>query len=275
MIQFHLKKKLEHFICKTIIILIFLPLMLYPSNEEDQVLYENTKFVEFMKIVIPISIVSTGLVLVSREEFRILLTDKWAQFTSPNHTSPDQQTEFYIKPLSEQSMQNTQCDKGVHFMFSYLPVIPVAMILDRGYYFLTEGKIKNKLSKWSIWSGVAFVTGFGFLEEYMDGHQEYEGFDLIDVGFNTAGTLFAIMKYYGIIDYIDFYWSFNRRMHENSSDYGKYQWWTFMKGYEFAVNIDLFSLLTEIKKDNSIFNLLIRTPGYIPDLKKLSYSRYN
>ena len=275
MIQFRLKKKLEHFICKIIIILIFLPLMLYPSNEDDKILYENTKFVEFMKIAIPITIVTTGLVLVSREEFRIFVTDKWAEFTSPNHTAPDQQISFYIKPFSEQYDQNTQCDKGVHFMFSYLPVIPVAMILDRGYYFLTEGKIKSELSTWSIWSGAVFVTGFGLLEEYMDGHQEYEGFDLIDVAFNSTGTLFAIMKHYCMIDYIDFYWSFNREMYEESANFGTYPWWTFMSGYEFAVNVDLYSLLTDIKKNNNIFNLLIRTPGYIPDLKKLSYSRYN
>ncbi len=275
MTQFRLKKKLEHFICKVFIVLIILPLMIYSSDENDKVLYENEKFVEIMKVAIPVSIVSGVLILASREEFRKYFSDKWTQFTSPNHTSLDQQIDFYIKPLSEQSMQNTQCDKGVHFMFSYLPVIPAAMILDRGYYILTEGKIKSELSDWSIWSGAAFVTGFGLLEEYMDGHQEYEGFDLIDVAFNTAGTLFALMKHYGMIDYIDFYWSFNRRMHEKSVNSKRYPWWTYMSGYEFAINIDLYLLLTDIKNDNNIFDLLIRTPGYIPDLKKLSYSQYN
>ena len=199
--------------------------------------------------------------------------DRWTRFTSPNHASPDQQTDFHFRSWEDIVNQETQCDRGVHFIFSYLPVIPAATILDKTYSIMARGRYSSGLSDWSVWGASGIVMGFGILEEYMDAHQINEGFDFVDLACNFTGVIMAMLKHYGHIDFIDFYWSFNQRMFEESPVYGRYPWWIYMRGYEFALNIDVMSLLTHYKVDNTIFNLVIRTPGYIPELNKLTYMR--
>lgn len=228
---------------------------------------------DILRIAIPAAAVSAALILASNEQFRWYFSNRWTRFTSPNHASLTHKTDFFIRTWEDNLNQETQCDRGVHFTFSYLPVIPGALLLDKAYSVLVYGKIEPGLSPWSVWTSSAVIGGLAVLEEYLDGHQLNEGFDFLDLAFNFTGIACAVLKYYGIMENVDFYWSFNRRMFEQSSVYGRYPWWIYMRGYEFAVNIDIMSLLTSKREDNTIFNLLIRTPGYLPDVKKLIYTR--
>lgn len=228
---------------------------------------------DILRIAIPVTAVSAALILASNEQFRWYFADRWTRFTSPNHASLTQRTDFFFRSWEADLNQETQCDRGVHFIFSYLPVIPGAILLDKSYNILVKGKLGPGLSQWSVWTSAAVVGGLAVLEEYLDGHQLNEGFDFVDLAFNFTGIACSVLKYYGIMENVDFFWSFNRRMFEESAVYGRYPWWIYMRGYEFAVNIDIMSLLTSKREDNTIFNLIIRTPGYVPDVKKLVYTR--
>ena len=280
--QIHLKKKSVDFI--NLIFIIFFCIYLEPAeklndksyeNKDDIVIYDNKVISDALKITVPAVVFGTVLTIAMNENFRWYFVDRWTRFTSPNHAEPDQYKEFYFKPWSEQIVQETQCDKGVHFIFCYLPVMPVATLFDRTYYIMTSGRIKNEISDWSVISASAIVVGFGLMEEYMDGHQIGEGFDLIDFGANITGAALSLMKHYKILENVHFYWSFNRDMFIESEYGEKWPWWIYMAGYEFYVQIDMMSIMNKSSMDNQIFKSIVETVGYLPDFKNFWQLKYN
>jgi len=238
-------------------------------------LYNNKIFYDVMKIAIPTAVFSGVLLIAVNKEMQVFFTDRWTRFTSPNHAAPDQYRTFYIKPFSEEAEQETQCDKGVHFIFSYLPVIPIATVLDRAYYLSTTGKADREISKWSVASSALIISGFAVLEEYMDGHQKEEGFSFYDLTANFSAIALSIMKHYGYMDYLTFYWSFNREMFQNAEQSRRWPWWVYMRGYEFYANIEVLSLIENIKVKKDIFAGMLETIGYVPDLNGFWRLRYN
>jgi hypothetical protein len=278
-----LKKRSQDFIFK-IFLISFLSINVFSFEKQENINYDDTltifnnqTFSDVMKVALP-SMVVGGVILVSlNKDLRWYFADRWTRFTSPNHADPSQARDFYFKPWSEQIAQETQCDKGVHFIFSYLPVIPLATLFDRSYNIMTTGKIHKKISNWSVVLSSSVVIGFGVLEEYMDGHQKGEGFDIFDLSANILGVFNALLKHYGYLENVTFYWSFNREMFRNSEYYTKWPWWIYMAGYEFYININIYPLIEKnlVKKDNMLYNL-VETIGYLPDFKdfwKLRFER--
>jgi len=244
-------------------------------TSDETVIYDNKAVADAFKIGVPTAVLAGVLALASNEEFRWYFADRWTRFTSPNHAAPDQYREFYFKPWSEEIAQETQCDKGVHYIFSYLPVMPTATILDRSYYILSAGKYRNRLSDWSVLSASAIVVGFGLMEEYMDGHQIGEGFDLFDLAANVAGVATSLLEHYGILKDVYFYWSFNRDMFRESGYGEKWPWWIYMAGYEFYVQIDVLSIMQRREWNNQLFSSVVKTVGYLPDFKSFWKLKYN
>ncbi|MEO0233592.1 MAG: hypothetical protein ABIN39_07135 [candidate division WOR-3 bacterium] len=269
-----LKKRFRDFIFKILLIsFVFIKIFSFENNSDKNfddtiTVFNNQYFSDVLKIAVP-TIVVGGVILISlNKDLRWYFADRWTRFTSPNHADPSQARDFYFKPLSEEIAQETQCDKGVHFIFSYLPVLPLATLFDRSYNIMTTGKIPKKISNWSVILSSSVVVGFGVLEEYMDGHQKGEGFSVYDLTANILGVFNALLKHYGYLENVAFYWSFNREMFRNSEYYTKWPWWIYMAGYEFYVNIDIYPFIEKnlVKKDKMLYNL-VETIGYLPDFK--------
>lgn len=278
--QIRLKERSAGFISIILIIAACLNIGAYENEKnhdvnDEVIIYDNKAVADAFKIGVPAAVFASVLVVASNKDFRWYFADRWTRFTSPNHADPDQYREFYIKPWSEQVEQETQCDKGVHFIFSYLPVMPVATLLDRTYYIMTSGKFKNRLSDWSVAAASSIVIGFGLMEEYMDAHQIGEGFDLFDFAANASGVTLSLLKHYGIMENVYFYWSFNRNMFRESTYSEKWPWWIYMAGYEFYVQIDVMSILRKSKIDNQIFTSVIETVGYLPDFNSFWKLKFN
>jgi hypothetical protein len=274
-----LKKRLTGFINFILLFALCISVSGSENNVADSdssvLIYENKAVADAFKIAVPTVVFATVLTIALNEDFRWYFADRWTRFTSPNHASPDQYREFYFKPWSEEIEQETQCDKGVHFIFSYLPVMPIATLLDRSYYAMTSGKIKNKISDWSVVTASVIVVGFGIMEEYMDGHQKGEGFDPLDFTANATGVSLALLKHYGIMEDVYFYWSFNRDMFDESGYGDKWPWWIYMAGYEFYVQVDVLSFMRKSRIDNQIFKSVVETVGYLPDFKSFWKLKYN
>ncbi|MFO8062709.1 MAG: hypothetical protein R6U31_07265 [bacterium] len=239
-------------------------------DDSKRVVYSNEHLSDIMRIAIPVTAASAALVIATNGDYREYFASRWAKFTSPQHVSPDQAVDFHFRSWEDMKNQYTHCDRGVHLVYSYIPVIPAATILDKTYSILVNGQYNPGLSNWSVIGASLIVTGFGLLEEYLDGHQRNEGFDVIDLTANITGTCTALLKYYGFLPGVDLYWSYNRELIEEYNS----PWWTYMSAYEFAVNIDVITMLTKRDRDNTIYNLMINTPGYIPDLRKIANPQY-
>ncbi len=266
---FHCKKRLINFIFEFIIIFLIFSFIHSEERKEKKIIYENDNITQILQVAIPITAIGGVFFVISDEEMRNYFKDRWIRFTSPNHASEDQQTSFHFRTLEEDINQSTQCDRGVHFIFSYIPVIPLAILMDKSYSAFAKGRIERKLSNWSVITSASIIGALAIFEEYTDGHQINEGFDFIDLTANFSGITMALLEHYNILNGVDFYWSFNYDMYKNSSEYGKWPWWTYMQGYEFAININILYLLTKNHKANKIYNLIIKTPAYIPDMDKL------
>lgn len=279
MIQSACRKRSASFI--SILFAFLLPALLFAESSNDMQtdtlpMSTGTKvFYDVMKVAVPTAVFSGVLLIALNKDIRWYFADRWTRFTSPNHAAPDQYRPFYIKPLWEEQEQETQCDKGVHFTFSYLPVIPLATLLDRSYYLSTSGKLKKEIAPWSVATSAAVISGLAILEEYMDGHQKNEGFSFYDLTANFTGIGLAVAKHYGYFEYLTFYWSFNREMFQNSSQSKRWPWWIYMRGYEFYANIDVMSLIKGIRSKKSIPAAMLETIGYLPDLKGFWRLRYN
>lgn len=272
----HSRNRSANSICKltviafTVILFININSSYVNFNDNNKVIYSNEHLSNIMKIAIPVTAASAALIIATNGDYRNYFASRWAKFTSPQHVSPDQAVDFHFRSWEDMKNQNTHCDRGVHLVYSYIPVIPAATLLEQTYSILVNGQYRTGLSNWSVISASVFVAGFGLLEEYLDGHQRGEGFDVIDLTANITGTCMAALKYYGFLPGVDLYWSYNRDMIEEYNN----PWWTYMSAYEFAVNIDLITILTNRDSDNTIYNLLIHTPGYIPDLRKIANPQY-
>lgn len=239
------------------------------SDNNETVIYENPLAQDILRIAVPVLAAGAGTFIMLNPQTRGYVMDKWTRITSPNHMSPHEITSFHLTPWEDEVNQETQCDKGVHFTFSYLPVIPLAYTLDRTYSFMTAGRIREKPLPFFVASSALIVGGMGLIEELQDGKQLGEGFDVFDMTANISGIALGLLHYYGHLDYITVFWSFNRQMYRNDDFSDRWPWWVYMAGYEFSVNINVLKLLTNNSNNNKIYNSIVRRIGFLPELDYL------
>jgi len=125
-------------------------LMLIPYSREgnsapfkyDINLHQKSK----ANFVITNAILITSTVIVINPDARKKFKERWELITSPNHASPLNQGEFHFRTLTEERNQDTQADKGVHFLYHYLPVKPLSILCEYfidGLPFVSEERRKQ------------------------------------------------------------------------------------------------------------------------------------
>lgn len=262
----HLKRK-----SISSISLILLALLACSSKQipEQTVVFDHPEISSVLRIAVPAAVIAGSAFILINDQLRGYALEKWTKITSPNHMAPDQFTAFHFTPWEEEKNQDTQCDKGVHFTYSYLPVIPLAYTMDRAYSLTTSGRINSKPANFFVAASAGIVLGFGLMEELQDGKQVGEGFDVFDMTANISGIILALAHYYGHLDFLTVFWSFNKTMYRNDDFSDRWPWWVYMAGYEFSLNINVLKLLTKYDNTNKIYNSIVRRAGYLPELRYL------
>ena len=201
----------------------------------------------------------------SRKKFK----DRWELITSPNHASPLNQGPFHFKTLKEERNQKTQADKGVHFVYHFLPVKPLSFFCEYlidGLPFVSDKRAKQEdwISNEAFYLATFLVFTAGFFEEYIDGKEKDEGFSTFDLLANTCGSLYAILKHKGFCDNVYIYWSY-RAPPET------WEWprWDYMPGFEFHAMVDVSSIIFSNNRSTpTLFTWWSDNIAYVPDVKE-------
>lgn len=220
-------------------------------------------------VIVTNSILIGTAIAVVNPEARRKFKERWELITSPNHASPLNQGPFHFRTFEEEKDQDTQADKGVHFLYHYLPVKPLSFlceyIIDGLPFGIGQSKRKERwVSDEAFYLSTAIVFFGGFFEEYVDGKEKDEGFSVLDFVANGAGSAYAIMKHNGYFDNLYIFWSYR-----SPPDDWKWPKWDYMPGFEFRVVFDMSSFLfKEEKKQPTLFKWWSDNVGYIPDVER-------
>ncbi|MDY6786932.1 MAG: hypothetical protein SVK54_02275 [candidate division WOR-3 bacterium] len=129
----HSRNRSANSICKltviafTVILVININSSYINFYDNDKVIYDNEHLSDIMKIAIPVTAASAALIIATNGDYRNYFASRWAKFTSPQHVSPDQAVDFHFRSWEDMKNQYTHCDRGVHLVYSYIPVIPATI----------------------------------------------------------------------------------------------------------------------------------------------------
>lgn len=224
-------------------------------------------------------IVTNGLLLAAgivavNPDARRKFKERWELITSPNHASPLNQGSFHFRTFEEERNQDTQADKGVHFMYHYLPVKPVSFLCEYlidGLPFVSDERRTQEewVSDEAFYLATFLVFAGGFFEEYVDGKELDEGFSIGDFIANGSGSLYAILRHRGMCRNVYIYWSYRA-----PPDDWEWPRWDYMPGFEFRVVYDLSSLLfRQERKAPAVFYWWSDNIAYLPSVDGFGYSQ--
>ena len=220
-------------------------------------------------IIVTNSLLIATAVAVVNPESRRKFKERWELITSPNHASPLNQGPFHFRTLEEERKQDTQADKGVHFLYHYLPVKPLSFFCEYlidGLPFVSETRRNQEdwVSDEAYYLAAALVFAGGFFEEFVDGKELDEGFSILDFIANGSGTIYAVMKHNGLLENVYIYWSY-----KSPPDTWEWPKWDYMPGFEFQVVFDLSSLIFKEKRDvPPLFTWWTENIGYVAEVNE-------
>lgn len=197
------------------------------------------------------------------------LKTRWEVFTSPNHASPLNQGPFHFRTYEEEKNQSSQGDKGVHFLTAYTLVNPLSVFFEYFYQVLGVNEPRSYVTGRAYWTAVFVDFLFGFSEEYVDAFEKDEGFSIYDMIANITGLGFSILKKYGYLNNVDFFWA----IHRPPSGW-KYHFWLNMPSYEFTIRIDLSPYIFGEKTDWETFKWWRRYIAYVGSVRFFMQSMY-
>jgi len=197
------------------------------------------------------------------------LKKRWEVFTSPNHANPLNQGPFHFRRYDEEKNQVSQGDKGVHFLTAYALVNPLSLFFEYFYQIIGINEPVGYVTERAYWTAVFADFLFGFSEEYVDAFEKDEGFSIYDLMANIAGLGFSILKKYGYLSSIDFFWA----IHRPPSTW-KYHFWLNMPSYEFTIRIDLSPYLFGEKADWETFKWWRRYIAYVGSVRFFMQNMY-
>lgn len=238
--------------------------------ERDFVLPQKSK----ANLIVTNSILIASTVAIVQPDMRKKFKDRWELITSPNHASPLNQGPFRFTTLEEELNQDTQSDRGVHFLYHYLPVKPLSFLCEYlidGLPFIPAKKRTQEdwVSDEAYYLATALVFAGGLFEEYVDGKEIDEGFSTIDLFANGCGSLYAIMKHKGYFENVYIYWSYRA-----PPETWEWPTWDYMPGFEFQVVFDLSSIIFKDKrKAPSAFTWWTDNVGYVADVKEFGTTK--
>jgi hypothetical protein len=218
-------------------------------------------------IIVTNSLLAATAIALINPDARKKFKDRWELITSPNHASALNQGPFHFRTLEEERSQDTQADKGVHFMYHYLPVKPVSFLCEYlidGLPFLPgdRGKREDWITDEAFYLATFLVFAGGFFEEYVDGKERDEGFSIGDFVANSSGSVYAILKHNGLLKNVCIYWSYRA-----PPDDWEWPRWDYMPGFEFQVVIDLSPFIfNNERKAPNIFYWWTENISYLPNL---------
>lgn len=209
---------------------------------------------------------ATGIFMTTKD-VREYVKDRWEELMSPMHASPSNKGEFKFRTSREERMQTTHCDKGCHFIFSYLIMRPLAygfqwVLNDIPFWMGGTGRAEGGLSNRAIILSALLTSFGGFYEEFVDGYEKDEGFSIYDHIANECGVLVGILKLFGHLERVDLYWAYR----PPPSDY-RWPIWTYMEGYKFKLNIDLTDIFFNQRVPrNTYFDRWVEITGFFPQM---------
>jgi hypothetical protein len=253
-------------------------LMLIPTVKENRSDPFEREFVLPQKsranLIVTNTLLIASAVAVINPYTRKKFKDRWELITSPNHASPLNQGPFRFTTLEEELNQKTQSDRGVHFLYHYLPVKPISFLCEYlidGLPFLPEEKRRQEdwVSDEAFYFATALVFAGGLFEEYVDGKEIDEGFSRLDFVANGCGSLYAIMKHKGYFKNVYIYWSYRAPPED-----WKWPTWDYMPGFEFRVVVDLSSFIFNKKREvPTLFTWWTDNIAYVGDVKEFGTTK--
>ncbi len=219
------------------------------------------------QLLTAVTVVTAGGLFLTAKDAREYVKDRWEQLMSPMHAHASNKGAFKFRSIEEERMQTSHCDKGCHFIFSYLAMRPLAygfqwILNDIPTWMGGTGRAEGGLSRRAVVLSALLTSFGGFYEEFVDGHEKDEGFSAYDHLANECGVLIGSFKLLGYLERVDLYWAYT----PPSRDY-IWPLWTYMQGYRFKLNIDLTDVFFKQKPPrNTYFDKWAEVTGFLPQV---------